>query len=297
MHVPLMREQTIARSFARLTAPRGIARKAVFAAILTTHMPLLAMLAWIVLTPGHQFTGTIAAVLVTFVVTLISTLVLLALLMPVLRAAATLETYMTERDAGRPTGEADTADGLADRLAATLHELDEQLRRLERASSTDPLTDIYNRRAGELRLAESLARLRRDGSGFMLVLLDVDGLKAINDTHGHAVGDLCLTHMVDTLRQRLRGADWLARWGGDEFIIGLHAPPAQAEALANRILESLATAPLSLSHDTELRLTASLGVAPALETDNIGSLFARADKALYAAKRGGRSRHAIEPPA
>lgn len=292
-----MRDQTIARSLARLTAPRGIARKAVFAAIVTTHMPLLAMLGWIALVPNSQITGTIAAVFVTFVVTLVSTLVLLALLMPVLRAAATLETYIAERDTGRRDSKVDTADGLADRLAATLHELDEQLRRLERASSTDALTDIYNRRAGELRLGESLARLRRDGSGFMLVLLDVDGLKAINDTHGHAVGDLCLTHMVDTLRQRLRGADWLARWGGDEFVIGLHAPPVQAEALASRILESLSAAPLSLSHDTELRVTASLGVAPALETDNIGSLFGRADKALYAAKRAGRNRHAIEPPA
>lgn len=296
MHVPVMREQTIARSLARLTAPRGIARKAVFAAIVTTHMPLLAMLAWIAVVPSGQVTGTVAAVFVTFVVTLISTLVLLALLMPVLRAAATLETYIAERDAGRRDSKSDTADGLADRLSATLHELDEQLRRLERASSTDALTDIYNRRAGELRLTESLARLRRDGSGFMLVLLDVDGLKAINDTHGHAVGDLCLTHMVDTLRQRLRGADWLARWGGDEFIIGLHAPQAQAEALATRILESLIAAPLALPQGTELRVTASLGVAPALETDNIGSLFGRADKALYAAKHGGRNRHAIEPP-
>ncbi len=88
-------------------------------------------------------------------------------------------------------------------------------RALRELSRRDELTGAYNRRAGEERLAEDLARSGRGGDWLALAILDADGLKEANDSFGHAAGDACLRRLADALRRNVREGDWVARWGGD----------------------------------------------------------------------------------
>ncbi|PLS83906.1 MAG: hypothetical protein CYG60_20755, partial [Actinobacteria bacterium] len=113
-----------------------------------------------------------------------------------------------------------TIAGSALTLRALL-DLDRGIHSLEEVSSRDALTGAYNRRAGEERLAEDLARVIRDGGTLTLAVLDLDGLKATNDSLGHAGGDACIKRGADTLQRNLREGVWVARWGGDEFVLGL----------------------------------------------------------------------------
>jgi GGDEF domain-containing protein len=99
---------------------------------------------------------------------------------------------------------------------------------LERVSDTDDLTGIYNRRAGEKRLSEEVARAERDLQTFHLAFFDVNGFKAINDKHGHSAGDAVISHLAALLQLNTRRGDWVARWGGDEFVVG-HAPQQGAQ--------------------------------------------------------------------
>lgn len=295
---PEKRELVVVRSLARMPWPRSLAGKTILVAVVAAHLPLLALLGWTLVAPPQDVSSLIPIILVTFAATILCTLLTLALvislLTPMLRATSTLDSYMAQRRAvGAPAcGEDAAVPELAERLATTLSQLDEQMRRFELASSTDGLTAVYNRRAGQLRLTESLAALGRGGPPFLLAVLDVDGLKAINDRHGHQAGDTCLVQLARTLREHLRGSDWLARWGGDEFILGIHASRAEAEKLAERVLMALASTWLPLP-DATVALSASLGMAEAQVGESAEALFRRADRALYAAKNDGRGRYRV----
>src|SRR5690606_16718152 len=94
--------------------------------------------------------------------------------------------------------------------------------RLERISDTDELAGVYNRRAGDKRLAEEVARAERDLQSFQLAMFDVNGFRAINERHGHSAGDAVISHLAAMLQLNTRRGDWVARWGGDEFVVGLH---------------------------------------------------------------------------
>jgi diguanylate cyclase (GGDEF)-like protein len=156
-------------------------------------------------------------------------------------------------------------------------------------SRTDPLTGLWNGRAFRERLTEEVARARRYGDPLCLLLIDVDGLKAINDRGGHTAGDAALVRVAEALRRAARRTDLASRWGGDEF--ALLAPSTAAEAAA-----TLGERVRALVRDTSRmageEMTVSVGVAAlAAEDDDAGErLRARADAALYAAKREGRDR-------
>ncbi len=152
---------------------------------------------------------------------------------------------------------------------------------------TDPLTGLYNRRHMEDRLLEEIARAARHRQPVALLLIDLDGLKEINDRHGHASGDIALRAVADSLRKGCRISDVAARFGGDEFAV---LAPLTAAPEAMKVAERIRTALKERSPAAPLSV--SIGV-----TDNKdGSvtqpqkLYATADKALYTAKEGGRDR-------
>jgi diguanylate cyclase (GGDEF)-like protein len=124
-----------------------------------------------------------------------------------------------------------------------------------------------------------------------VALLDVDHFKRINDGHGHATGDLVLRQLADTLRGLTRQTDLVCRYGGEEFVVVM--PGArffQAEARANQWRETLSAAALDVGR-TRITYTVSVGVAEhRLGAESIAETFARADEALYEAKRAGRDR-------
>jgi len=171
---------------------------------------------------------------------------------------------------------------------AALVDVAQALRREQRAAITDSLTGLLNRRGLEDRLEEELARCRRNGHELSLVMLDCDGLKAVNDTGGHELGDVVLQRVADCLREHKRMADVAGRLGGDEFVVLLPETRAgDALGVAERFRRELAATPLSDGRT----ITAALGVAsfPG-DGDTAAALLRAADRTLYVAKQRGGNR-------
>jgi diguanylate cyclase (GGDEF)-like protein len=152
---------------------------------------------------------------------------------------------------------------------------------------TDFLTGLRNRRYLELILERELFRVARYGRPLSLVILDLDGFKAVNDTHGHEVGDRVLRALARCLEEHLRQSDRAVRLGGEEFAVLL---PETGLPQALRLAERLRRAVAALKVPPAERLSASFGVAQAGPTDSPLSLLKRADEALYRAKRAGKNR-------
>ncbi|RZU32562.1 GGDEF domain-containing protein [Blastococcus saxobsidens] len=150
-------------------------------------------------------------------------------------------------------------------------------RQLRTAAGTDPLTGLANRRAWEEEASRHLARAARSGEPLSFAVLDLDDFKEVNDRDGHGAGDALLRELTAGWSRRLRHADLLGRYGGDEFVLCL---PATDEAAATELLGQLAA-----THP----FTWTGGVATARSGDTLTSVLARADEQLYRRKRSGRT--------
>jgi diguanylate cyclase (GGDEF)-like protein len=182
----------------------------------------------------------------------------------------------------------------ATRLDAAYKELESTNARLKETSFKDEVTGLYNRRFFSLRLEEELSRYRRFNHPVSVVLLDLDGFKAVNDEFGHTVGDDTLREVAQILMKHSRGINVVSRYGGDEFAVLLvETSKAGARLYADRIREVVSKYPFS--HGKVI--TASFGVA-SLPDDEAGTaedLFRAADEALYTAKRAGKNQVAATP--
>ncbi len=166
-------------------------------------------------------------------------------------------------------------------LSSRIFEMGRRAAHAEEEARTDPLTGARNRRAFLEALTAELAQARRHRAFPVLVMIDVDGLKQVNDERGHAAGDRLLRSLASRLRTALREGDLLARLGGDEFAVLLYRSSRdEALAVAERLRRAAALVPARIS----------LGVSRAVESDDAESLLARADRALYRAKRAGGDR-------
>jgi diguanylate cyclase (GGDEF)-like protein len=192
-------------------------------------------------------------------------------------------------------------NAFASKLDAAYKELESTNLRLKEYSFKDEVTGLYNRRFFTMRLDEELARYRRFNHPASVVLLDLDGFKAVNDDLGHAVGDETLRDIAQILMKQSRGINVVSRYGGDEFAILLvETSKAGARLYADRIRQVIGAFPFS--HGKQV--TASLGVAsvPDDEAATAEDLFRAADEALYTAKRAGKNQVAAidhpekEPP-
>jgi diguanylate cyclase (GGDEF)-like protein len=134
-----------------------------------------------------------------------------------------------------------------------------------------------------------VARAARGGGALALAVLDLDQFKPVNDEYGHRAGDACLEHFASILSRNLRAGDWAARWGGDEFSVGLWEGQgaSSAEGALERLAEQLREAPLVLPGGQKARLSFSGGVGRWREGEDAEGLFRRADAALYRAKEAG----------
>ena len=189
---------------------------------------------------------------------------------------------------------ANTQNGKLQEHLATARGETEQLRaELEaqrREAMIDPLTGLFNRRAMDIHLNDLW---QTDDASLSILVLDIDHFKSINDTYGHAVGDVVIRNVAEALRKCIRGEDIAVRYGGEEFLVLLPNTPLEgaitvAESIRKRIealrlvrkADNFALAPFTIS----------LGVAQRRGGDDCDSLFERADKALYHAKSSGRNR-------
>ena len=167
--------------------------------------------------------------------------------------------------------------------------------RLAQLSETDPLTDLLNARGFSACLDAEVKRARRYRQPLSLLFLDVDGLKHVNDRHGHRAGSDALRQVAGVIRSEMRQSDTGARWGGDEFtIVAPNTPAAAALSFAERVRARIA------QQHTEFPVTASIGVATLGGNENVmqedgSALLRRADSAMYSAKRSGKNTVAGAP--
>ena len=171
-------------------------------------------------------------------------------------------------------------------------ELAQALEQIRQLATHDDLTGLLNRRAMLDRMQLEQRRSLRSGSPLLIAQLDIDHFKAVNDTHGHAAGDLVLQSFADTVRRNVRDTDVLARWGGEEFVLLLcDTPAADAVTLMERLRQAVQAMQVPVAQGGQpITVTVSIGLARHAPADPLAGTLERADRALYAAKAGGRNR-------
>ncbi len=176
---------------------------------------------------------------------------------------------------------------MEDKVKLRTQELEAANRELDRQSRSDHLTGVLNRRGFEAQLKIALSSARRRNSPISLIMVDLDHFKQVNDTHGHDVGDQVIRHLADTMRQRVRDSDIVARMGGEEFVVMLPDTDAKgAQILAEELVKVVAIRPAPVAG----KVTISAGVSELdMKLDDLAEMLRGADEALYVAKRSGRN--------
>ena len=166
-----------------------------------------------------------------------------------------------------------------------------QEQEITRLAMEDYLTGLPNRRAAETRLQVEWSRARRDRCGFAIALVDIDRFKLVNDQYGHQIGDQALVHVARLLFGNMRGGDWIARWGGEEFLVCFHDLDARGALTAGeRARKLVRSKPVKLTQG-DLPLTVSIGIALyGAESESLDAMLASADALLYQAKQSGRDK-------
>ncbi len=282
------------RALSRAPFPRSYVGKVFFTAFLGTHVPLLALLVYFIRRRHFALGGAMRVLSVTVPATLGGTALTLwamyALSAPTALASRALRRYLETGELPElPVHYTDRAGRLMADVQYTVGRLDAAVRSLEERASRDHLTGAYNRRAAEERLAEELERAGRGGGTLSLALFDLDRLKSINDEHGHRAGDAFLVGFAEVLNRNLRAGDWVARWGGDEFVVGMWGPQEErpAKRVLERIVEDLRENPVVLADGEAANLTFSGGTCRWRAGEDVRGLLARADGAMYRAKAAG----------
>ncbi len=263
------------------------AGKFAMAAFIGTLTPLIIFIVYLLVSRLDFATmyPTLAALLLACFAGFLGTLWLLReLLVPIDLTAESLRNYIDRRELpDLPIEFRDRAGRLMEGTQYTIAQLNETINRLERISDTDDLTGVYNRRAGEKRLGEEVARAERDLEAFQLAFFDINRFKPINDRHGHSAGDACITHLAAMLQHNTRRGDWVARWGGDEFVVGLHRNRAP-KMVIERIVAAIHKTPCEIAPGKEVTLSVSCGVAEYRFGAGASGIIGDADRAMYAAK-------------
>jgi len=177
--------------------------------------------------------------------------------------------------------------------------LQEVLDGLCELSSRDPLTGVWNRLQFDVALTSEIDRVARAGEPALVLMIDIDHFKHINDTHGHGAGDLVLKEVAQALRECIRPMDTLARVGGEEFAMILpNCPPAFGQAVAERVRLKVQKRTVEITPGEWIGATVSIGgaFAPQWVRSSAPLWLERADQQLYLAKQAGRNRACIEKP-
>jgi len=170
-------------------------------------------------------------------------------------------------------------------------ELSQALEQIRAMATRDALTGLLNRRHMQTLLEQEVLRCQRGGTGYCIALIDLDNFKRVNDCHGHAIGDAVLREFAQAAQQSIRGADVLARWGGEEFVLLLSDTrmPA-ARAGVERVRKRVEDIDVPLHDGSMLKFTLSAGLTESMTGEALKDTLERVDRLLYRAKAGGRNR-------
>jgi diguanylate cyclase len=166
-------------------------------------------------------------------------------------------------------------------------------------SSRDPLTGLSNRRQFELALASEIDRVARAGEPALVLMIDIDHFKKVNDTHGHSAGDQVLKAVARALHDCIRPMDTVARFGGEEFAMILpNCPPSFGLTVAERVRTKVQERTVAIATGQQVQVTISIGgaFAPQWVRSSAPLWIERADQQLYRAKAEGRNRACLEQP-
>ena len=181
----------------------------------------------------------------------------------------------------------------ASALTQQVEQLEGELRRLSNEVSTDPLTQIANRRGLTQAFEAEQARSERSGLGLSIGLLDIDNFKRLNDELGHAAGDEALTSLAAVVSRALRPTDVVARYGGEEFVLLLPDTPLDEAVLIVTRLQRALSGGLFMHEQKNVLVTFSAGVTSYREGERLEDALERADQGLYEAKRTGKNRTCV----
>ena len=275
---------------------RNFMNRVLLIAFFGTHIPLLTLLVWALIGNQRQISSVFALLLI-LAATLIGfglTFYLLGvMLVPIRLTTRALEAHFKFGTSPQlPTDFDDEIGALMRGVQQNIERLDMNVMQLTVLSATDALTGAYNRAKGEQLLLEELDNAAK-GEAVVLAVIDLDQLKIINDTHGHRTGDLALTLVSRAVRSVTRGRDWVARWGGDEFVLVLRDTPiTNAKLVFQRLLQELQRYPLNVD-GSSIAITVSIGATQIDSTDTAINAFERADELLYSVKNNGRNGYSI----
>lgn len=252
-----------------------------------TLLPAAIFLAWLLVdgsvTHRQLSFGIVIAVAATLVGILIALILLYHLLTPLRLMADVVEAYYREhRLVPLPEYGSDEVGLLMRGINCGLHEIEKGVAELQRSVLEDPLTHALSRRGSDRFLNECIERAER-GTPLTLYVLDVDNLKPVNDEYGHVAGDRMLIDLVESSRKWLRDDDWIGRWGGDEFLVCIHAHPAAADERMRNWLRDLA----STARPDGIPIRISVGGAHYRPGVDAMELYREADAAMYSAKSQG----------
>lgn len=224
--------------------PRSFSAKLLAVTFVGIHLPLLLLIAWLAaqseLDGRPLWSVVIVALLATLAGTALTLSALYRLLAPLRIAADALDAYYADqRLPTLPEHGDDELGRLLRGINRSLRGIDAGMRDLKRHALFDPLTEALNRRGCEQAMRDSVTAAQREGWPFVLFVLDMDNLKPINDRFGHLAGDRVLVRLVESAYGWLGAQDWIGRWGGDEFLIGVHASEDEATLKLNQWLSML----------------------------------------------------------
>ncbi len=193
--------------------------------------------------------------------------------------------------------------GVALLAAAGRRFMDDSASEIRTEANRDPLTGALNRRIGDRYFSGAFKAFRLGKPSPVVLGIDLDDFKRVNDAYGHDVGDAALRAVVDRVMQTMRASDFLFRWGGEEFLLAYSGvSPDEAAMLADRLNRAVASTPIAIRPDgpagsPELRVSVSIGVSWFGGGDgSYADALGRCDRALYRAKAEGKDRARVEPP-
>jgi diguanylate cyclase (GGDEF)-like protein len=174
-----------------------------------------------------------------------------------------------------------------------VNELEKQMREL---AAYDSMTNLYNRGACLLALENTICQIKRAQTDLIILYIDLDHFKNINDTYGHDVGDMVIKHFANYLKKSLRESDIIGRIGGEEFLVGLPSLGLESgQIVAEKLRSGIANDFIAIDDNTTLHTTISIGMSiyRHAEEINLREILKKADTALYNAKNSGRNRVSI----